>query len=254
MYFFKLTLSYKGTRYCGWQIQAQGEKTIQGELNKSLEQILKSKIKTIGSGRTDSGVHALCQVVKVECEKVIAFDKLLKGLNSILPSDINVLEISECSESFRPTNDAKVKTYHYYFSNNERPYPQHEDLIANISFELDFELMKKTCEVFVGKHDFADFQCVGTEVSSTIREIYSCSLERVEKFSAISPTKNIYVLKISGSGFLKQMVRLIVGTLWQVGRGKLSVDQISESLKHAKGTKLGPVSPPEGLYLADVQY
>lgn len=254
MHFFKLTLSYKGTNYCGWQIQSQGEKTIQGELNKALEQILKSKIKTTGCGRTDSGVHALYQVVKVESEKVIAFDKLLKGLNSILPSSINILEVSECDENFRPTNDAKEKTYHYYFSNNERPNALLEDLMANNSFELDFELMKKACEVFIGKHDFADFQCVGTEVSSTIREIYNCSLERVENFSAVTSTKNIYIFKVSGSGFLKQMVRLMVGTLWQAGRGKVSIDQIKESLQSPKGTKLGPVAPPEGLYLAHVQY
>lgn len=254
MFFYKLVITYKGTNFHGWQIQAQGEKTIQGELNLALETILKSSVKTTGSGRTDTGVHAINQIVKVEAAKEIECDALRRGLNSLLPEDIRVKSIDYCSESFRPTNDAKTKEYHYYFCNGKNSNPLINDLLASSNFELDIKKMQKTCSVFLGEHDFKDFQCVGTPVTSTYRKIFSCEIAKVERFSVMDDQDNIFVLKIRGSGFLKQMVRLIVGTLWQVGRDKVTAQQIGEKLQKPNGTKLGPVAPAQGLYLASVEY
>jgi tRNA pseudouridine38-40 synthase len=254
MNYYKLTISYKGTNYCGWQIQSQGERTIQGELNSVLNKILKEEVKTIGSGRTDSGVHALNQVVKVSTSKNIECINLKNALNSLLPNDISVNKVESTTKEFRPTNDAKVKEYHYYFSNNKHVHPLVFDLIANISFDLNFSQMAEACECFLGVHDFSDFQCVGTDVQSTTREIFECKLEKVQSLLNICEVENCYVLKVRGSGFLKQMVRLMMGTIWQIGRAKTPLEELKLSMNDPLGKKLGPVAAPEGLYLALAEY
>lgn len=253
-FFYKLKLSFNGSSYLGWQIQKDFHPTVQGVLNKACCELFKStEIKTIGSGRTDTGVHSLGHIVKLEAPLDIAYDGLLKGLNSLLPDDIRVLEVSDCDENFLPTNHAKQKTYKYLFTNLQIKNPFHKDFVGNISFELDFEKMRKACELFIGEHDFKDFQCTGSDVSTTRREIYNCKLypQQVTMHGIMT---DHWVVEITGNGFLKQMVRLIVGTLWNVGRGKTSFDEINASLHTPQGKRLGAVAPACGLYKVSVEY
>ncbi|MDD0852403.1 tRNA pseudouridine(38-40) synthase TruA [Halobacteriovorax sp. GB3] len=257
MNFYKAVISYKGTRYQGWQIQPGDElKTVQGSLNKALSKISKSSnVRTIGSGRTDSGVHAFGQVVRIEIPLDINEMGLLKGLNSNLSDDIRVLSLEKSSEDFHPVFHAKEKEYHYRFTCKEIHSPFTKDLMTTYPYELDFDEMNKACKAFVGKHDFADFRCVGTDIDNTVREIFDCRIEKIIESSWQSRFNDeYYVLIVRGSGFLKQMVRLIMGTIWSVGKGRTQVEQISKALKNPTGNKLGVVAPAEGLYLIKVDY
>lgn len=250
---YKMNLSYDGRAYFGWQIQDQ-EITVQGTLNNALKKIFKSDVKTVGAGRTDTGVHALFQVVKVTVPFYIEENSLVKALNANLPQDIRVNSCILSSEEFRPTNDAIKKTYYYLFSNEEVTTPFQKDLLPNISYELDFEMMKKACSLFIGTHNFSDFKCVGTETKSDIRTIFECTLDgpHHDTFQELFP--KYYKISISADGFLKQMVRLIVGAIWNVGMGKVTLTELEEALKTPKGKRFGPVAPSFGLYKAAVFY
>lgn len=252
---YRLLIQYKGTRYSGWQIQSgTNERTIQGELNLALETVSKSSnVRTIGSGRTDAGVHALGQVVKASIELSIVPENLVKALNGNLPEDIRVLQAEISDEAFMPTVHAKSKEYHYRFTNERMVSAFQNDLIANFSFEVDLSKMKAACALLVGEHDFTNFYCEGTEVSSTVRTIFSCRITEIpqEEWQMLPAH---FRLEIVGSGFLKQMVRLLMGAIWNVGRGKISLEEFQASLGPTRVQRLGPVAPPEGLYMVRVNY
>ena len=249
---YKLTLQYRGSAYHGWQVQPD-QMTVQGCLNNALSKICKSSdVRSIGSGRTDAGVHAMEQIVRVELPFAIDPLKLPKAINSSLPRDIRVLKAQECSESFHPIRDAKEKVYRYYFTNEQEANPIFFDHIANYSFDLDMEQIEKALELIVGEHDFAAFQCEGTPVNSTIRTLFSASLNRMESES-LHPT-GTYYFEFRGNGFLKQMVRLLVGAMWHVGRGKVEIKDLSNALEGNWVKRLGPVAPAQGLYLHSVSY
>jgi tRNA pseudouridine38-40 synthase len=254
IYYYRLQIQYKGTRYLGWQVQPEGAgSTVQGELNKALTAISKAESRSLGSGRTDAGVHALGQVVKVAIELEIPVLNLIKALNANLPDDIRVLHAERSDEEFMPTVHAVSKDYHYRFTCTRSFSAFQNELVANYPFELDFELMQKACKVFIGKHDFINFYCEGTDVSSTVREIFECDLIKAEAGDwGMLPSH--YVFRVKGSGFLKQMVRLLVGAMWNVGRGKITIEQLEASLKPPRVQRLGPVAPPEGLYMVRVNY
>jgi tRNA pseudouridine38-40 synthase len=254
IHYYKLVLEYKGTPYLGWQIQPEGSgKTVQGELNRSLRAISKSEdVKSLGAGRTDAGVHALGQVVKVAIPLEIVPLSLMRALNSHLPDDIRVLSAELSTEEFIPTYHAKSKEYHYRFTINRNHAALQSDLIANQSFELDLEKMQKACKVLVGEHDFTNFFCEGTEVASNIRRIYECEILEVPQDGWMLPSH--YVFRIVGNGFLKQMVRLLMGAVWNIGRGKISIEDLQNALGPEKVQKLGAVAPPNGLYMVRVNY
>jgi tRNA pseudouridine38-40 synthase len=252
--YYNLKVEFKGTRFLGWQIQKNFSPTVQGELNKACATIFKSEdVHTIGSGRTDSGVHSLAHVVKLTAPFEIEYEALKRGLNSILPKDIRILEVGESSKSFRPTSDALKKEYKYLFTNNEIESALQPDFISNNRFRLDFDKMRQACELFVGSHDFIDFRCTGTDVSTTVREIFECELiEHTVDFHGILP--NHFVFRVVGNGFLKQMVRLMVGAVWNVGRGKTTLEELKSSLANPTGKRLGATAPPNGLYKTKVWY
>lgn len=251
---YRLVLQYKGTRYLGWQIQpAQAGVTVQGELNKALEKISKSvQVRTLGAGRTDAGVHALGQVVKVSMVLQIAPENLLRALNVNLPDDIRVLEASLSDEAFFPTVQAKSKEYHYRFTFTQTFTAFQNDLITNYPFELNLQKMQEACKLLIGTHDFSNFFCEGTEVSHHVREIYECEILHVAQDYWMLPSH--YVFRIVGNGFLKQMVRLLMGAVWNIGRGKVSLQELQEALAPKKVKRLGPVAPPQGLYMVRVNY
>lgn len=252
---YKLTLQYKGTRYSGWQVQSgTSEVTIQGELNRALKTISKSEdIKTMGAGRTDAGVHALGQVVKVTFPLVIAPENLVRALNSNLPDDIRVTSGEITDESFHPTVSATSKEYHYRFTSLRTATAFQNDLIANFAFDLDLGKMREACEILVGEHDFTNFFCEGTEVSSYVRTIFSCDIVEVPQNDwEMLPAH--FVFRVKGNGFLKQMVRLLMGAIWNVGRGKITLEEFRSALGPTKVQRLGPVAPPNGLYMVCVNY
>lgn len=251
---YKIVLQYKGTRYLGWQIQPESAGlTVQGELNKALEVISKSKnVKSLGAGRTDAGVHALGQVAKVGIELSIDSANLVKALNVNLPDDIRVLSCELSDEEFFPTVHAKSKEYHYRFTCTRTFTAFQNDLIQNHPFELDIEKMREACKVLVGTHDFSNFFCEGTEVASNVREIFECEILEIPQGEWMLPKH--YVFRIVGNGFLKQMVRLLMGALWNIGRGKITIADLKKSLGPEKVQRLGPVAPPHGLYMVRVNY
>ena len=255
MNFYKLLIQYRGTSYLGFQIQTEGQKTIQGELNRALATITKSEdVKSVGSGRTDTGVHALGQVVRICIPLLINGKNLVKALNSHLPHDIRVIDAEACDENFHPIFSAKSKEYNYVFS-LETPDPFSTDLITHYPHELDIEKMNRACKLFLGEHDFVNFQCQGTEVATTVRRITECE---VLSFDSNGHWSNLvgkyYVIRVVGNGFLKQMVRLMVGALWNIGRGKIEESDLHRALRAPIDGRLGATAPPHGLYLKVVHY
>lgn len=212
-------------------------------------------ITSLGSGRTDAGVHALEQIVKITMPLEIAESALQKGLNSLLPKDIVVLNVQKVSFSFHPIKDALSKEYHYYFTNLASAHPHLLNTVANYSYDLDFDLMLHFCASLKGVHNFQNYFCTGTEILNYEREIFDCQIEDVSSPNALHfLAKDIYCFKIKGTGFLKQMVRLLVGALWNAGTGKLTLSDFSKSLSLPYQQKLGICAPAEGLYMYKVNY
>ena len=255
MFFYKLTISYQGTNYFGWQIQRPDQVTIQGVLEDCLKKISKSiEIKTIGSGRTDAGVHALNQIVRIEMPLKIDEKSLVRALNSFLPLDIRAKEIELTDENFHPIFSAQKKEYIYLF-NTKRPTPFQQHLVTSVPYELDIEKMRKAAQCFVGEFDFCNFYTVGTEVKSTVRKIFKADIVPYESHDFEMYFTDVMALKIEGTGFLKQMVRLIMVTIWEAGRGKVELDSIKSYLQGVPySKKLAAVAPPQGLYLSSVTY
>ena len=255
MSIYKAIVQYKGTHYKGFQVQTN-DKTIQGEIQKVLETISKSsQVRTLGSGRTDAGVHALGQVLKIEIPVDVPGPNLAKAMNSLLPPDIRVMSSEIISADFHPIYSAQSKEYHYIFSTDEILSPLVSEIVTSFPFDLNLSLMNEACKLFIGEHDFKNYQCTGTDVESSIRKIFSCEISCVTSNDYWSHlVGDYYVLKIVGNGFLKQMVRLIVGALINVGRQKVTTDQIQYSLKHKLSNRLGATAPPQGLFLVQVNY
>ena len=252
---YKLTIQYKGTSYLGFQVQPVGQ-TIQGELNKALKILSKTdSIKSIGSGRTDSGVHAFAQVVRIEIPVDIPAASLIRAINSHLPHDIRVTAAVRCTNEFHPIFSAQSKEYNYVFSTEQSISPFAHDLVTLFPFELDIERMKEGCKIFCGEHDFINFQCTGTEVETTVRQIFSCELIHYQSNGHWGHMlSDYYVFHVIGSGFLKQMVRLMMGALWSLGRGKITLEDLQKALKTPQAKRLGATAPPQGLYLKEVHY
>lgn len=250
-------LTYKGTNYHGFQAQAD-QATIQGHLNAALDQILPDEShKTLGSGRTDAGVHAIGQVVKIDISKEIDEQKLIRSLNAVLPNDIQFKKLQRCEESFHPILHADWKEYQYFFTTRRDLSPFEKDFLVSKPYTFEAELMDRVCQSFIGKHDFQNYFCVGTETPSTVREIFECDLSRhlpMNPFESTILGGEVFVFRVRGSGFLKQMVRLMVSVLWDVGRGKIDMEDFNRSLKEPLERHLAPVAPPQGLYLSEVHY
>ena len=252
---YRLKIQYNGAEYFGWQIQnGQINKTIQSELNQALERISKSKcVYTIASGRTDAGVHALGQIVRADITIDLDPGALCKGLNSLLPADIRVITVERCGSDFSPIGDSLWKEYVYIFSPQITPFSEH--LCAAVSHDMSQTLMQQAAGLFVGEHDFKNFYCTGSDINSTVRRIFECDLG---KYSSLGFWKNMaeeyYLFRVRGNGFLRHMVRLMMGAVWDVGRGKVTLEQLRDALDGASIAKLSPVAPAAGLYLREVCY
>lgn len=243
----RLTIEYDGTNYKGWQRQANGI-TIQEVIENKLSKITDETIKINGSGRTDSGVHALAQVANFKTENAkMTPDQLAKALNSALPEDIVITGCEEVSPEFHAQYSSKSKTYYYQILN--RPYPS--ALMRTRTWfrrnELDIGSMKEAAGYLKGEHDFRLFAHANITVRSTTRTIYSASLRK---------EGDLIIFEIEANGFLKRMVRMIVGTLVEIGKGNMSPSQFRELLKGKSeyGRFHIPSAPARGLFLKEVKY
>jgi len=255
MHYHRLAVSYKGTHYYGWQDIGEGEEkpTIERSIQKVLQHICKSTDCTIATAsRTDAGVHALGQVIKVSIPLVITSEKLLLGMNSLLADDIRILHCEASTKAFNPNKDSKSKEYHYNFCTDSIHNPLLNDTAAHITSAkpLDIALMKEACKLFVGEHDFYSFAKRDTSMHTTIRTIISCEIVQ-------QPTtfgSKVYSIKIVGEGFLRYMVRYMVGALFALGKGEIELSDIVEALAHHKEDKLSARAKARGLCLIEVSY
>tara|TARA_R110000868_G_scaffold296349_4_gene556595 strand:+ start:2897 stop:3721 length:825 start_codon:yes stop_codon:yes gene_type:complete len=247
-----LEIQYDGTDYHGWQIQP-GLPTVQGKIREALTKLNHGVEPSIlGSGRTDSGVHALNQYAKVTWESDIAHEKIIRALNGTLPRDIRIVSAIDVERGFHPVRDASSKTYRYYFSAG-RVAPVLARFVYEHRYDLDIEKMKSAAKVFEGEHDFEYFRTLGTPVNSTVRKIFESTIRPASELT-YDEKNPIWVYEVSGSGFLKQMVRLMVSSLFQVGRDKASIDDVRAVLSKSVKKRLGAVAPPQGLVLYKVVY
>lgn len=254
MSIYKTTFSYDGSKYFGWQKQVD-QRTIQGEIEKVLIKLSKSQdIQVVGCGRTDTGVHATCQITRLTMPINIGPEELRKALNSLLPLDIRAISCESCNEDFQPVYDAKLKTYRYLFSPKKDINPFLKDYVTYLGKELNLEKLREACVIFQGEHDFVGFSTKGTPVKTTVRKIKSCSVSEITLSYGAGLSEQVYLFEIKGSGFLKQMVRLIVSAVWSYAEGKISKGDIENQFTHPDASKLAPTAPPNGLYLHHVDY
>lgn len=240
----KLTLEYDGKDFFGWQKQKVG-RTVQGVLERAIEAVTNEKVNTIGCSRTDTGVHAKAFIVNFNTNSTIPGDKIMHVLNNKLPDDVVILSSEEVDELFHARYNSTGKTYCYTILNRRLPTALYRNSSYLFKESLDIDKMCEGAQHFIGTHDFESFRSLGSSVKSTVRTIHSLEITKHEDFI------NIYV---SGDGFLYNMVRCMVGTLIEVGRGKLNPSQIKDILENKDRKRARKVVPPMGLTLIKVFY
>lgn len=243
---YKLVIQYDGTNYHGWQQQPNPDlPTIQGEVEKALALIYKDPVKILAAGRTDSGVHAEGQVIAFDNEKAVPAERIANALNSILPEDIVVISCEEASLDFHPRYDAIRKWYRYTIYYDQLPNVFLRNYSWHISYQLDLAAMAGVGKYLIGTHDFSSFCSTKTGVKTFVRTLEKCTLTIDEKLLCIDLVAN---------GFLYNMVRIIVGTMVEVGRGRFKLDNLPEIIAERDRRKAGPTAPPRGLCLKKIYY
>lgn len=237
-------LSYDGSRFFGWQRQ-DGFVSVQEVLEEALFELTGKPTTVYGSGRTDTGVHALGQVANFHLETKLEDDRLRHALNAHLPKGVVVRRLETCAGDFHARFSAIGKRYAYLTTTSRFRTPFARDLAHWVSSPLDLAAMRDAAKRLVGEHDFIAFSSTGSERKTTVREIRSAHvLARRDRIAFV----------VQGTGFLYNMVRIIAGTLLEVGRGKLAPDCVTRALENGERTELGATAPPEGLYLVSVLY
>ena len=246
---FKITLAYDGTQFVGWQRQAAGT-SIQGRLEEALAELDQRAVTVAGAGRTDAGVHALGQVASFSLQRSIAGEALIRALNARLPAAIRVLAAERVPDTFHARFAATGKTYRYRIWNTGVASPFERAFAWHVVEPLDRRAMADAAGVLAGRHDFAAFKAAGGGTRSTEREVFSSQVT-----AALPPGGTaLLVYEISGTGFLRHMVRTIVGTLVEIGRGRRPVEWMAEVMAGRDRTLAGPTAPPHGLVLVGVEY
>ena len=240
----KLIVAYDGTNYCGWQTQINGI-TVEEVLNKTLSGLLKEDIRVIGASRTDSGVHALGNVAVFDTESKIPGDKFSFALNQRLPEDIRIQESCQVADDFHPRFCDTIKTYEYKILNRKFALPTERLYSAFVYYPLDVEKMQMAAAYLVGEHDFKSFCSSGSQVESTVRTITDISVEKHGEMISI---------RVSGNGFLYNIVRIIVGTLMKIGLGVWEPERMEEILNACDRNAAGPKAEARGLTLVEIRY
>jgi tRNA pseudouridine38-40 synthase len=251
MHYFKLTIAYDGTDFHGWQIQ-KNKPTIQGELISVLRRLTQEEVQVNGAGRTDAGVHALGQVANFRTQSGLSAQEFQRALNALLPFSIRILGAEETGPAFNARFSAKSKTYRYRLYRGKVVPPFLWRYVVHYPFPLDEEAMKDAAARFTGVHDFSSFAAsTGSEDDdkerNMVREIYSAELKRTDDGEELWFT-------VHGHSFLRYMVRKMVGTLLDVGRGKLAAGDIDKLFELKDRSKSGPTMPPQGLCMVKVEH
>lgn len=241
-----LRVSYDGTNYHGWQLQP-GVITVEGVLNEAVSKLIGEQIQVIGASRTDAGVHALGNVAVFDTCSCIPAEKFSYALNQRLPEDIVIQESVEVLPDFHPRHCECQKTYEYTIINRKFPLPEYRNTSFFYYGKLDVGRMRLAAEAFIGEHDFAAFCSAGAQVKTTVRHIYG--LEILEE-----PGESRIRIRVTGNGFLYNMVRIIAGTLIRVGRGFYTPERIKNILEAKERTADGVTAPPNGLVLVGIDY
>lgn len=243
---FKITLEYDGTNYCGWQHQKDSNRlpTIQNSIEQALRRIFNKKISITGSGRTDAGVHAFAQVASFKVNTNIPIKNIFKAVNTYLPEDIIIKEIEEVPLSFNARFSAKKKWYRYTILNNKINSVFNRFHVIHIPYILNVKLMQKAANIIKGKHDFSAIVLESNNENKT-RQIYKLS---------VSKKRNYIIIDIIGNGFLYKMARRIVGILIDIGRGKMTIDDVKKIINATKVSCEIQTAPAKGLSLLKVCY
>lgn len=240
-----LTISYNGHEYCGWQKQKE-ERTVQGEIEQAFLKTTGQEIEIFGSGRTDAGVHAFAQTAHFDLESPIPVDKIADILNGALPPDIRITKAEEVDQNFHARFSIKKKTYVYYILNTEKFSPFDAYRYGIIKKELDEKKMQQIANLLIGEHDFQGFCSSQTSATDFVRRIFEIKVERL--------TQTLISVKVCGSGFLYNMVRIIVGTMVDYALGKISLEDVKTALENQDRSRAGRTMPPDGLYLLKTEY
>ncbi|MCI8326276.1 MAG: tRNA pseudouridine(38-40) synthase TruA [Lachnospiraceae bacterium] len=239
-----LLVAYDGTNYCGWQVQPNG-RTIEGELNLALSELFGREIAVTGASRTDAGVHSYGNVAVFDVDTRMPAEKISYALNQRLPEDIVVQLSKEVAANFHPRHQKSKKTYEYRVLNREFRDPNRRIDTYFYYRNLNIEAMQRAAEYLVGEHDFKSFCSIKAQVETTVRKIYTLTIER---------QGDIIVIRIAGNGFLYNMVRIIAGTLLQVGSGERKPEEMSGILEALDREMAGPTAPACGLTMIGIEF
>lgn len=239
-----IVVSYDGTNYCGWQKQKNGL-SVEAVINNTLKDVTGEDIEIIGASRTDAGVHALGNVAVFDTDSRIPAEKFSYALNRYLPDDIVIQNSFEITGDFHPRHVKCNKTYEYSIINRKFPLPNERLYSHFLYYTLEIDKMRKAASYLVGSHDFKSFCSVNTQVKDTVRNIYSINVDRYDEK---------IIIRVNGNGFLYNMVRIIAGTLIQVGMGQIEPEKVKEMLEAKERTVAGPTAPARGLTLVKINY
>lgn len=256
----KLTLAYDGTDFAGWQRQADA-RTVQATVEAALEPIAGMPVALVGAGRTDRGVHAAAQVASVSIASPLSIGELQNALNATLPPDVRIVAIEPANAGFDARRDARRKTYRYLVWTGRVMPPFLRGMAWHVTHRLDLAAMNAASVQLIGAHDFAAFQSAGSGVRETTREVVAASWTAPERRGDLvnevaGPDQGASLLRfeVTGNGFLRHMVRTMVGTLIEVGRGRLAPDDLTRILDSRSRVEAGPTAPAHGLTLWRVDY
>jgi tRNA pseudouridine38-40 synthase len=241
---FKMVIEYDGTGYSGWQRQPN-DRSVQEVLENAIRAVTGESVRVTGAGRTDAGVHALAQVANFTTSSELQAPELQPAINANLPDDVSVLDLREAAADFHAQRSARGKTYTYTILNRRVPSPLLRRAALFIPQKLDVDAMRRAAQFIRGEHDFACFRSAGSSAKTSTRNITRLDLEQKGDTTAIT---------ISADGFLYNMARAIVGTLIEVGRGKIAPDEIKDVISSKDRGRAGPTAPPHGLCLVKVDY
>jgi len=240
----RLTLEYDGTDYAGWQVQHNAP-SVQGAVESALERMLEHPVRVVASGRTDAGVHALGQVANFRTDRTIPLRGVLHGLNALLPEDVAVRRVDEVPLEFDSRRSAKEKTYHYRLHCGAAPSAFARRTSWRIPPPLDLEAMANAGRHLVGTHDFGAFRSAGCDAPHAVRAVHEVW---------VKPAGEEVEIGVRGTAFLRHMVRIVVGTLVEVGKGRRDPDCVARALASRRREDAGVTAPPQGLFLREVRY
>jgi tRNA pseudouridine38-40 synthase len=242
---FKMIIEYDGAAYCGWQRQKNGI-SIQQVLEEATARIISEKVSIIASGRTDAGVHALNQAVSFQAQTALSANKIFLGVNSVLPDDIVVKDVLEMPDNFNALKDARGKIYVYYIRHQRLRPVLGRQYCWFVRFRLDVDRMREAASYLIGEHNFSCFCATGCDIKNRVRTL--------REIKIIEKDDNMLEIIVESGGFLRHMVRNIVGTLTDAGRGKLRPEDLPEIIASGDRKKAGVTAPAHGLFLKEVQY